>query len=762
MSKKTTDTEAKNVGKNEQKLEGLFGPGSKPVEGWAEDEDFAGFGDDDTLDVPNNAEMYSDAEEPVSEDPEDFTPYRLMPRTFVSNFNDVRGKGGTLAYRYAERLKEELKEYEGLDRAVGAIHIDAIDRLNSNIPDAGILAYSCVVASMVLDTTLFSYILVIQDSSVKEVLSFEEYNKRRVANANSSTMNYYGNFTAAPAGLEYTPDRCVDSVYYGVVSRHLKAIYPQVTNEITAAAAVIYNDKNVTDKVIESTCREVAKIVYNVIRNMVNKEIAPDAINLTLPSHNNPSYNLSNGSNFILGSAANRESGKYTMTNLNGMPVRADFTVTLDFVEKQEKRSSYYGNIGYDNNYTPFNQVSSMNTGDQVRKLTTIHGYVDPVVVRLNGFKDQRVNDKMIKRAYDIIPNVVLTSINTDSTTLGYVMLAIISAFGVVNNDKLIGVLNIHSKRNNVGALNVYCDLYNESAQSGLLKPLSLYPKGQKNATSEDYAAAYTTAQLLFNANVVLSVDVPVAGFDSAYLSPISAASAVPGKVLLDGMAIIRSDDVNFSKLNASAMLSVNAAISACEIIKTVNALTNGKFPLTFPIDEIFVGPHILIPNGYYMDKSEARDIREIDLPFVINESNLDVATINNWSLCSSGCQVGKLPAYDVKAEIISRLVGHAQFTGLSARCTFSNKFLATLFEAVVSNGFNPVDTSTIKVPVSNLSYITNGGVTTGYYDKAGIDFGGISFYTQGNGLTTTNNGFSTAGLWAPGMAGANWVTPVR
>ena len=762
---KKVNPEVKN--EDTEKLSNLFGPGTREVTDWEDEvsvdvgndlnvaaatEGFKDVNDDIKLN-PNtelkfgNEEMF---ESTVTSETEPISPYSIKPRGIFSRYNDVRSKGGTLAYKYGEMLNKEMDELRGEDPVLKNIHVDVVDRGNPNIPNAGVLMYSAVVTSVVIKDCIFHYTLVIQDSKIKEVLTFDAYNKMRIDRINPNKPFGYNDQDNIK---EYTPDRCLDGVYFDVVSKFLLNKYGkgEELGEISGGGAVVYNESNVTDKQIEETCREVALIVYNVIRNAVIRELNPE-MDLTLPSRDNPEYTLhGNSSNFVLCSTANRENGKYTVANLNGLPVRSDFTVTLDFVEKQ-LRNLRYGNTGYDGSYTPFNQAGTLNTGDLTQRLTMVHGYIDPIVIRLQNIKEQRVGDRVIRRSFDIVPNVVLTNISLNNTTLGYTLLAIISSFGIINADKLVGVMNIHSKANNVGALNIYCDLLNESATTNQLKPLSLYPKGQKNATVEDYATAYNNAQLLFNSDVVLSVDVPNGAFETAYTKQLSAASIVDAAGIKRGMELLARDIGNSNDLYDD--LCIKSAVAGCEIIKTAHALTNGKFPLEFPPENIFVGRHILIPNGYYMDKSEARDIREVDLPYVINESGVNIEMINNWSLCSNGRMPNNVAAFDVKADIISKLLPSAYFTGISARCTFTNEFLTTLFRAVIGTGFAPRESSTIQTPRSNIVNMFNGGVTSGYYDRAGINLNGNSFFSQGGGMVTNNNGFATAGIWSPSYTG--------
>lgn len=750
-----------------EKLSNIFGPGTKRVTDW---EDDVSINVDDDLNITDVTKEFKDADNNIKLNPnkglgsgdegvdslntsetESTSPYSIKPRGIFSRYNDVKSKGGTLAYKYGEMLNKEMDGLRGEDPIVKNIHVDVVDRGNPNIPNAGVLMYSAVVTSVIVNNFIFHYTLVIQDSKIKEVLTFDAYNKMRT---DRISPNKPFGYNEQDGIKEYTPDRCLDGVYFDVISNFLLNKYGKGDGEVTeisGGGAVVYNESNVTDKQIEETCSEVALIVYNVIRNAVIRELNPE-MDLTLPSRDNPEYTLhGNSSNFVLSSTANRENGKYTVANLNGLPVRSDFTVTLDFVEKQ-LRNPKYGNTEYDGSYTPFNQAGTLNTGDLTQRLTMVHGYIDPIVIRLQNIKEQRVGDRVIRRSFDIVPNVVLTNISLNNTTLGYTLLAIISSFGIINADKLVGVMNIHSKANNVGALNIYCDLLNESPTTNQLKPLSLYPKGQKNATVEDYATAYNSAQLLFNSDVVLSIDVPNGAFETAYTKQLSAASIVDAAGIKRGMELLARDIGKSNDLYDD--LCIKSAVAGCEIIKTAHALTNGKFPLEFPPENIFVGRHILIPNGYYMDKSEARDIREVDLPYVINESGVNIEMINNWSLCSNGRMPNNVASFDVKADIISKLLPSAYFTGISARCTFTNEFLTALFHAVINTGFTPRESSTIQTPRSNIVNMFNGGVTSGYYDRAGINLNGNSFFSQGGGMVTSNNGFATAGIWSPSYTG--------
>ena len=704
----------------------------------------------DIKDVAEEVEEKVDDDINVESNTSESSPYTYIPgRSFISNYNDLRTRGGTLAYKYAEALKAELKELAGFDPNFEDINVDVIDKTDSSIKNAQRLMYSAVVCSIVTAEGIVFYTLVIQDAKYKDVLTFGDYTNRRLGGNTYSNANFLNKNNPNDV---YTPDQCVDSIYYRVIGDFLLSKYLNLGENLPLVnknAVVIYNSKNVSNKDIENKVKDIVNHVYNTIRNGAYS-VANDDWDLTLPDFGGSNFHIT-GSNYVIWSSANRETNQHTIMDLNGFPIRSDFTVKLDYVERQDKRQIQYGNIGYNGNETPFGNTSTLNTGDQTQDLTMIHGYIDPIVKIAQPYQ-QQVGDRIITRSRDIIPNVVLTNISTSNTTLGYSLLAIISSFGVITNDKLVGIMNIHTKSNNVGALNIYCDITGESATTNELKPLNLYTKDRKNVSADDYAANYNAARYIFHSPVVLSIDVPVAGFETSYLSPFSAATAVEPERLAQGVQLITAGvdvaDNDYDQTN------IAAAMAAYSIVKTAHILTNGKFPLDYPITDIFVGKHMLIPNGYFMEKNTARDIREVDLAYVINESSLNTELINKWSVCSNGSSFNKSNIYDEKAEVISKLLPNAVFTGLSARVTFTSKFLTSLYSAIVANGFNPIDNSTIMVPVSSVAFIAAGGVTSNYYDNAGFTFNGNFFTTQG-GMMTANSGFSTAGLYSPGQIGA-------
>jgi len=255
-------------------------------------------------------------------------------------------------------------------------------------------------------------------------------------------------------------------------------------------------------------------------------------------------------------------------------------------------------------------------------------------------------------------PNIIISNVETAIPTTGFMMLGIVAATVMGRNEMWMQSLaSINPKSPNTpGALNLLTNI--EGSDGGIGAELDF---SSNEVTEEEHYAALTK---MYTLSPVVSYDIEVFG-PQAYYAGVLAAAAGPS----DTQARRDSRD---------------------ELVESCHQLTNGAFPLDFPQEQIFATEGIIIPTGYWMDKSGERDIRDVDLAFVANQTH-DVNTVNKWGMTVLPKRLSGLDSFLTRVEIISQLIPDAVINGKAARVTFTNQFLSALAGSCESAGLNAV-----------------------------------------------------------------------
>jgi len=366
-----------------------------------------------------------------------------------------------------------------------------------------------------------------------------------------------------------------------------------------------------------------------------------------------------------------------TTQNLVGSPTRQDFKVDLTEVSQ--------------------NSTFELNS-DTANRLVSVGGFVDAIREDLPMAQTQI--GMAPSYATRLHPNIIVTSNDSISPTQGFMMVGIAAAT-VMSRPELwlqsLAAIDPKSN-NNPGVLNTLTNI--ENGQSGTALDFS----AKKVTTDEHYAAL----KQMFSLSPVISYDVEVFGPNAHYSSVLASAANQSG--------------------------GVSSTEARQELIETCIQLTDGNFPMDFNPNNIFATDGIIVPMGYWMDKSGERDIRDIDMAFVANRTG-DQAVINKWSMTALPRSVTGLDPFLTKVEVINQLIPDAVINGKAVRITFTNAFITALTTSLEKAGLVARYESSL---VLNERYST--GQFADYLSAAGLA-NAAGFGQQGGG---SGNGLYT------------------
>lgn len=448
-------------------------------------------------------------------------------------------------------------------------------------------------------------------------------------------------------------------------------------NEIRAALAEQYGDMEMVpvDGVVIPT---KAVIAYDFCRNIATIGYNACFLDYMLSSGNLKDINIADakkeaGQTFL---RIESNMSRTQLKNLVGDPIRSDFAIKL--IE------------------APVNQqFQSLNLGESPSDLVITTGYVDaiPTPVALPTMPGQAPVTVL-----RMMPNIVLTSVFPLVGTLGYAMLGLVSSLVMTNQNMwLAGVLP--KDKHNTGALNIFTNLENNPNGVGAVLELA----GKERTNDETYAVL---KQMFLN-EVAVSMDVPSFGPETTYLSVFAVAA---------------------QQTNQQARAGASA-----EIIRTANELTNGIFPIDFPVNEIFIGKGVNVPTGTWADKTGERDIRDVDLTFILAQTG-DIALANDWAFSNTPKDINGKDPYVEKTKVIASVIPDAEITRKSIRVTFTPKFIKTLADASTAAGLDAR-----YEPEIIFAATTNYDIMNSYFGAAGISNAAGFAKQQMNG----NQGFN-------------------
>jgi len=363
-----------------------------------------------------------------------------------------------------------------------------------------------------------------------------------------------------------------------------------------------------------------------------------------------------------------------TVPNFVGSATRQDFKI--DLVE-----------ISYDRTF-------DLNS-DSRSRLVSIAGYIDAIRGDLPVAPQMGVQPLEISRLH---PNIVMTNNETVSPTQGFMMLGVAAATVMSRPELWIQSLaSIDNKSPNTpGGLNIITNI--ENGQNGV--PLDF---SAKSVTTEEH---YAALKQMYSLPPIISYDIEIYGPQSYYSSLLSsAATPSGGGIHLDAMN---------------------------EILEVCNQLTNGQFPSNFSPTDIFATEGLVIPMGSWMDKSGERDIRDIDMAFVANQTG-DVNLVNKWGSTSLPRSLTTLDPFLTRVEIINQLIPDAVINGKAVRVTFTQRFISELTSAIERAGLVArYETSVVINEQYNTAqftdYLAAAGLSqaTGFAQQGGANHTGL------------------------------------
>lgn len=534
---------------------------------------------------------------------------------------------------------------EGIEKAYVAAklppgvnpNVDVLD--NTIIPD---IAYSNIVISLPAKGVLYYFNIMLEGTGDRIFTAGDMVNEIMQAERAG-----FGN----PKPLIYTPDDGNDGVLHDVIANYLTKTY-KIENLKPVDGMVL--PAEAPESSIHILAGEAIKALYTEMA--LTTKLAND-IDLVAAKAQSNGY-LKVDSTYSTGISVDPF----------GTPIRSDWRLNLYLFNPQTK------------------QQQSINVRNNKEQINSVAGYVDSIPIT----KVDNNNVPFIRLA----PHIILTNMQTKDSTPGNTLLGILTSLIMVERTMWLPALPTKSSKHQVGALNIYTDLGNQVRTKQKQVPDRYdFSKTQEFKDSNQITMALNS---MYTENPQLSIDVPVFGPQTYYLSILAAAANLGNPEL--------------------------STAASKEIIDSAHWLTGGKFPKEFPLNKIFNGPGVVIPLGKWSDSTGEKDIREIDLGFIACHTN-DNDIINEYAL--SNYNGNGLDPFISRVKIISKLVKDAKITGKATRLTFTREFIDALASASIAAGLQMTYTPTFTFKDNNnINFITN------YTRDAGLN-GNIGFARQ-------------------------------
>lgn len=473
-----------------------------------------------------------------------------------------------------------------------------------------------VIDNAVLTNLAYSSIIVASESdgnvSFFAVL-LEATGKQRLTAAD--IISEYASLTRPKAKLNamqvaniFTPDDALDDRYNQHIAMKLKSEFANVKKFNPIDGIVIPYNAEIKPELLYC----VASEAFNAVK-VTTVDIDSD-LNVTTA--------MTSSEGMIL--KAELDNGVNRITNSVGEPVRADFNLRL--VSSLLNPRSV-----------------SLNDLNRNETITAVQGYVE--AVPFNVQTPSLAYGMPAGVVTRLIPQFVITGINTRSSTIGFMLLAIASSF-ILANKNMFPALLTPNDNHDTGMLNIITQVKDQTG------PLPL--------SSREFKAEEVIAYIneMFSLAPMVSIDVPNYAPGSSFMSILGAAAKGSRK-------------------------------AAADLIHTLNVLTNGGFPANYDPNMIFVGTPYYVPNGTWADKTGVHDIRDVDLRFVLTKSkgNLDLA--KKWIFSGEhAASVGGDPFIE-KVAVINELIPDASISGKSLRVTLHPKFIEVFGAKMTEAGFN-------------------------------------------------------------------------
>lgn len=446
-----------------------------------------------------------------------------------------------------------------------------------------------------------------------------------------------------------TQDRTIDSFYMRVITNDVReTLRDYDIKESNCLEGFMFSELSK-----EASIEEIASVILNRTVKMFYTHIAKtclcaETLNLAVDLRGNLDQKVLMD---IQTKSALDSDTSYAPT---GDPVRADFKVRL--YKSSEARGNY---------------KNSLNNGSG-RDTDAIHtmGYIEGLPTKLRDPRDP--NREIIR----MVPNVILTNIESISYDIEDRLMGVINGIAILdkaflykpllaNIDINVNGHNVEESPNSPGVFNMWTDIAGIREKSnGKEQPsaIKLTDKGKSTVA----ARAKLLDQMFLMDNPVLSLDI----------SPFGMYSDVDSAFIV--AAVAGNPDVREAARR--------------DIIDACVRLTNGNFPANFDTRLIFESV-CRIPLGYF-NLNGYKDIRTVDLAFVLNRSNKNERVVMDW-LQASRQKEYNVDAFSVKAGVYKALgLGNARITAFGTRVTFCPEFVDALFNAARKAGFSPLITT--------------------------------------------------------------------
>lgn len=424
-----------------------------------------------------------------------------------------------------------------------------------------------------------------------------------------------------------------DDVLVRMVNEAVSEAYPN-TRILNAGATVIPRQFNLDNK----------NDVYNMARNTITA--ISNEIDVHTPGFRDLNLELLEKGTFVI-------SMRFERTQIAddvGMPMRSD--IQFEYLD----------------NHTPGKQNNqSVNSGERSTVIGKMSSFIDfnwaPVAMpnQYGGGYQQPMGQmpggllptqKYVAR--QVITQIEPTALATLPAILN--LLAVSAAASENNNWHQTFMARGNKSMHDVGGLNVEANVLNDP--SG---------KGQRIDTSGDNFRESDLRQMLMTMvrpGLAIAIDVPDCGPQTWYSDVFAAAAS--------------------GSPQAQSM-----------ILSAADYLTNNTFSRNFPAGTpIFTDQGNRVHLGYYPDKAtnQLQDIRNIDYLAVINTRGVtDESIIARWSDTFTATNLPLAERLDVRARIIREIAPNATITGFATRCTFTEAFLAALYQSIAACGVRPV-----------------------------------------------------------------------
>ena len=340
-------------------------------------------------------------------------------------------------------------------------------------------------------------------------------------------------------------------------------------------------------------------------------------------------------------------------------------------------------------------QVNSLNQRQPEVVLTRTCGFIDaipetryitqPMMGQPVGFNQPQPTMTRLR------PHIVITSMNTLRPTTGYLLLGLATASIMAQKNMYLGVLTPRDRNSSIGALNIFTDLNGDGRQK-------LDISDTKKVTPDK---ARAIVDMMFALESTVSFDVASYGPQTFFTSILAQAASVKE---------------SNSRQNARR-----------DLIEAANVLTNGAFPANFDPNTIFVGSGVLVPIGTWSDKTGTRDIRDINLATIADQTG-DLEKSRRWATSNMPKSLTGVDPYLTKVDILAQVVPDAEIAGKAVRVTFTSMFIKTLTDACAAAGLTTIYEPEVKlVENNNIALLGN------YFANAGINNNGTVGFAREN-----------------------------